>query len=215
MEAVTEDDVYRLVAAMIDRIMSDAAARRGKRRWAEKTPENIVSLPFLSRLFPHGRFVHIIRDGRDVALSTAECYWKEIHMVPGLADNTFVNALLRWVNWLTRLQDTVTSLSLDVYSLRYEDLVASPEPEMRRLLEHCDVPWNDLVLKPYAQAHDNTPERRHPVVGEVSFYERESIDGQSLARWKRELGFFQRRKARAIGDPMLVRLGYEPTASGR
>ena len=45
------------------------AAERGKPRWGDKTPLYMQHLPLLERLFPEARFVHLIRDGRDAALS--------------------------------------------------------------------------------------------------------------------------------------------------
>ena len=43
----------------------------GKARWGDKTPRYVESIPFISGLFPDARFVHLVRDGRDVALSYA------------------------------------------------------------------------------------------------------------------------------------------------
>jgi hypothetical protein len=40
-----------------------------RRRLVEKMPENIFRLPWLAAIFPQARFIHLIRDGRDVALS--------------------------------------------------------------------------------------------------------------------------------------------------
>ncbi len=51
------------------------AAGHGGRRFAEKNPENCFVVPFLARTFPDARFVQIIRDGRDVAVSHAEQPW--------------------------------------------------------------------------------------------------------------------------------------------
>lgn len=213
MPGVNEDAIYELAAALIDQVMSKAARHRGKSRWAEKTPENIISLPLLYRLFPQARFVHIYRDGRDVALSTVGCHWKMLHTPAGHVENTYENSIKRWVDWIRELQADAARLTATVYALRYEDLVESPEPQMRRLLEFIGVPWHDDVLKPYEQKHDLTPPSRFQVVGEVSFYERKSIDPGSLYRWKRELGFWQRRKTRAIADKLLLELGYEPTSA--
>ena len=50
-------------------------ALHGGRRFAEKTPENSFIVPFLATTFPAAQFVHIIRDGRDVAVSHAEKPW--------------------------------------------------------------------------------------------------------------------------------------------
>ncbi len=51
------------------------AAAEGGRRFVEKNPENCFVVPFLVRTFPDARFVQIIRDGRDVAVSHAEKPW--------------------------------------------------------------------------------------------------------------------------------------------
>jgi hypothetical protein len=51
------------------------AALHGGRRFADKTPENSFLVPFLAGLFPGAQFVHIVRDGRDAAVSHAEQPW--------------------------------------------------------------------------------------------------------------------------------------------
>lgn len=51
------------------------AAGDGGRRFVEKNPENCFIVPFLTATFPEARFVQIIRDGRDVAVSHAEKPW--------------------------------------------------------------------------------------------------------------------------------------------
>jgi hypothetical protein len=51
------------------------AALDGGRRFSEKNPENSFVLPFLAATLPGAVFVHIVRDGRDVAVSHAEKPW--------------------------------------------------------------------------------------------------------------------------------------------
>src|SRR6266702_2663205 len=51
------------------------AALDGGRRFAEKNPENSFVVPFLATALPGAQFVHIVRDGRDVAVSHAEQPW--------------------------------------------------------------------------------------------------------------------------------------------
>src|SRR6266702_2334971 len=48
------------------------AALDGGYRFAEKNPENSFIVPFLAEEFPDAQFVHIVRDGRDAAVSHAE-----------------------------------------------------------------------------------------------------------------------------------------------
>ena len=69
-------DVDRLGCADAVRALFAAyAATRGKPRYADKTPHYVSHLPRLAARFPEARFVHVVRDGRDVALSLLEVPW--------------------------------------------------------------------------------------------------------------------------------------------
>ena len=55
------------------RTMLDTCARdAGKDMWVEKTPLHILHIPTIAKFFPDARFVHILRDGRDVVASMVE-----------------------------------------------------------------------------------------------------------------------------------------------
>src|SRR5205807_5792933 len=60
---------------LVDAVFAAFAQSQGKPRWGDKTPNNVLHLPLLSRLFPDAQFVHIVRDGREVAASLAEQSW--------------------------------------------------------------------------------------------------------------------------------------------
>ena len=53
-------------------IFETYAERQGKPRWGDKTPLYMQQLPLLERLFPDALWVHLVRDGRDAALSFLE-----------------------------------------------------------------------------------------------------------------------------------------------
>src|SRR5581483_10402858 len=53
----------------ISAIFETYAERQGKERWGDKTPLYMQQLPLLERLFPEALWVHLVRDGRDAALS--------------------------------------------------------------------------------------------------------------------------------------------------
>lgn len=75
---ITPDDVRpRLHEGMttseaIAAIFETYAERQGKPRWGDKTPLYMQQLPLLERLFPDAIWVHLVRDGRDAALSFLE-----------------------------------------------------------------------------------------------------------------------------------------------
>lgn len=210
LTGVDQEMIYKLMASVIDEIMSTAVRSQLKCRWADKTPENIVAVPFLHHLFPDAKFVHIFRDGRDVALSTQERLWEKISFQTGRSrrvKNTYSNALKRWVSWIKQFHVDVERLNVSYLSTRYEDLVCSPREEMQKILDFLEVRWSDQVLNPHERSHD-TVDRGE---GVKSFYRRQSIDTQSLYRWKSELNWFQKRLTKAIAEEALVNLGYGPT----
>ncbi|HLF56974.1 MAG TPA: sulfotransferase, partial [Thermoanaerobaculia bacterium] len=64
-----EFDGCRSFAEVVDRIYGELARREGARRWGDKTPGYALHIATLAEIFPAAQFVHIVRDGRDVALS--------------------------------------------------------------------------------------------------------------------------------------------------
>ena len=51
------------------------ARRQGVERWADCTPEHILYLERIQQTIPDALVIHVIRDGRDVALSTEKQKW--------------------------------------------------------------------------------------------------------------------------------------------
>lgn len=205
---VDEDIVYAAVGQFIEDILNAAAREHGKTRWAEKTPENMVAVPFLARAFPQGRFIHLIRDGRDVALSTIRMDRRKIPLRSDLVRNTYGNALRRWMDWNQQCRDDLESAGVAFTRLMYEALVANPEVEMRRVFEFVNAPWRERVLRPHDQPHDVIDKAGE---GMKSFFGRAGIDTRTVGRWVQELSGHRRRLTRRIADDALAEWGYART----
>src|SRR5688500_18541666 len=117
------------VTALFDRF----AARHGKPVAGDKTPDYALSMPLLHDLWPGARFVHIIRDGRDVAGSMLE-WQKGAARFPSWHVDPIVTTACWW-DWHVRLaREAGSRLGPDLYhELRYEALVADPGAECARL----------------------------------------------------------------------------------
>lgn len=63
-------DLTPAIADYIDRRFARFMTRRGRSRFAEKTPSNCLRLPFIAALYPDCRVINLIRDGREVVAST-------------------------------------------------------------------------------------------------------------------------------------------------
>jgi Sulfotransferase family len=123
------------------------AADRGKERWGDKTPMYMQHLPLLERLFPDALFVHLVRDGRDAALSF-------LAMPPGIVTRTWAHprSVAEFAcQWRTeveagrRLRDRVGP---DRYrEVGYEALVSEPERELENLCDFADLPYEPGMLR--------------------------------------------------------------------
>jgi hypothetical protein len=177
------------------------AAREGKPRYADKTPGYVLHIATLARLFPEAVFVHLIRDGRDVAASFLELGWAD----------SIEHAALHWRLRVRRGRRAGRALRAGRYhELRYEDLVREPEPALRELCEVIGVPFAREMLDhgrraPAVVRTTNHPDyHRHlaePVTADLRDWRRD-LDGEAVARFE------------LIAGRLLSELGYE-RAGGR
>ncbi len=137
------------------------AERQGKARWGDKTPLYMSQLPLLERLFPDAVWVHLVRDGRDAALSFLELpesfsgrTWAQPRTVAQFA--------ARWRTEIRAARRLGRRAGDRYLELRYEDLVAGPERELRRICEHASLPWEPAMLE-YAGTSEvaQMPEHRN------------------------------------------------------
>jgi hypothetical protein len=178
------------------------AAKRDKARWGDKTPMYMQHLPLLERLFPDARFVHLIRDGRDAAVSF-------LAMPEGVATRTWAHPespagfACQWRDEVGAARSLGRRVGDRYLEVRYEELVVEPETELRRICEFAALPWDagmldyvgkvDLSGKPH-----QTSLARPPTPG--------------LRDWRRELAEQDRAAFEAIAGDVLAALGYELTS---
>jgi hypothetical protein len=123
---------------------------QGKPLVGDKTPRYVQNVPVLHGLWPKARFIHLIRDGRDVCLSAIN--WKERAAVLANRFSTWgphpVTTAAVWWKWRVRLgREAGETLGPRLYTeLRYEALVARPAEECARLCGFLGIPYDDAML---------------------------------------------------------------------
>ncbi len=124
-------DAIRLLYAIYARF-------HGKRYYADKTPQYVDRMVFLSRLFPEARFVHVIRDGRAVALSLRTIGWvRDIE-----------EGALRWRQQVERGRRAGRALGPARYrELRYENLVEDPQRRLEGVCAFIGLSFDDAMLR--------------------------------------------------------------------
>lgn len=125
-------------------VLAAAGEAKGARRVGDKTPAHSQHLGTIVEEHPGARIVHVVRDPRRVVTSMARMPWA--------ASSHALNA--RFCQQQVR---AVLAHPGEVCHVRLEDLVADPEAELRRVLDHVELPWDPAVLDPAARDPDSLP----------------------------------------------------------
>ena len=193
-----------------------------KPRWGDKTPRYIRSMRRLCKILPEARFIHVIRDGRDAAVSHAEATVKEPKPMRRQAR--------RWKRRIRKARAQAPDLP-GYIEVRYEDLVRNPEAQLRRVCELIELDWDPRMLAYHAGAGDRMAEigRGLPAAdGRVAKSGEDRLAGFKLtaepprtdriARWRERMSEAERVEYEEIAGDLLAELGYEvgvPVASAQ
>ena len=140
---------------------SSYAMARGKNRWAEKTPNNIFCADKILEFFPDSKFIHVVRDGRDVCHS--------------LINRRKFNPYAACSRWIMAVEAGMRLRGNKRYfELRYEDLVLNPEKAIKNLFCFLDEPFESQVLNSYQSGEK-----------EAFGYGEKPIHAQSIGKWKK------------------------------
>lgn len=185
--------------------MKQRATTLGKRRWADKTALNILVFGQLARLFPDAQFIHLVRDGRDLAASLIERQWRSPsgalfeHCASAAAAGRY------WASIVTLgLQaENSPELAGRILRVRYEDLCERPEPTMHGVCRFLGEDFEGEIL--------NLERRRPSVAGmelETADRLRLPLNASAVGRWRRDLRPEDAEAIRHAYAPIFTSLGY-------
>jgi hypothetical protein len=122
---------------------------RGKNLVGDKTPSNVLRIPTLHALWPAARFVHLIRDGRDVALSMLPCENTRLRSrLASWTDSPVTTAAVLWDYRVRVGIEAGRELGPKLYhEVRYESLVTRPAEECARLCEFLGLSYDNAMLR--------------------------------------------------------------------
>jgi hypothetical protein len=155
-------------------VMEQMCRKQGVERWAETTPEHLLYIPRIKETIPNALIVHVIRDGRDVALS-----WEKLHQIrpfPWDRKRPAMAAAIYWEWIVNKGREAGRKLGGDYIEVHYEDLVRKPAEVLKN-------------LEPFIE-HDLDYERITQVaIGSVAAPNTAFKDEQRspIGRWKNDL----------------------------
>lgn len=188
------------------------AARHGKPRWGDKTPLYCQHLETIRGVLPEARFIHIIRDGRDAALSLREMWFS-----PGRDIET---QAAFWRDCILAARRAGLGRA-DYLEVRYEELILNTRETLGRVCAHVGLDFEPDMLSYYTR----TPERllehkgRTRADGSTLMTRDERLrqqarttqppDPRRVYAWKQAMGTVERRKFQSVAGDLLGELGYE------
>ena len=185
------------------------ANRHGATRGGDKTPLHGLWMPSIAKVLPEAHFIHIIRDGRDVAVS-----YRGMRFGPGSDAATAAEFWKSRVETMRR-QGEVMPHYMEV---RYESLVEEPETILRQIGSFIDLPFHPRQI----EAHRYAAERLSEITDatrndrtltasqrrEVHYNTDKQPDKTRIGRWKDAMTAEEVQAFEAVAGDLLSSLGY-------
>jgi hypothetical protein len=187
------------------------AERFGKPRWGDKTPLHCLHLTTIQQVLPEAHFIHVIRDGRDVARSLRQTWFSPGREVETLAEY--------WMTCVTTARRHAAQCR-HYLELRFEDLVHAPATVLARVCRFIDLSYSPEMMT----YHRRTPERLREhrdrtrpdgtlVVSHADRLRQQLLTTQppraSRAQaWRTQMSLDERSRFERVAGDLLVELGY-------
>ncbi len=170
--------------------------------WGDKYPNyaaNSHLLQFIRRLYPGTKFIHLVRDGRDVAASLLQMRWAEEYGFEGAHKN--------WVRSVVNASEFGRELPAGQYiEVRYEDLVTDGHRVVEELLEFIGAHVHPAVTRFLDSQQSKRTWHSNPTRSQ------EQLDS-GVSQWEAVLSPEEQEKSIELLEPHLSAWGYGPNAA--
>ena len=185
-------------------LMETIARKQGVERWAECTPLHLLYLPLIKKLLPEALIVHIIRDGRDVALSLDRIGW--IKPFSWDRKRKLLAPAIFWKWIVSKGRKYGRSMGGDYLEVHYEDVVDKPQETLARIGVFIDHDLDYNRIQQNAQGSMVDPNSSFRGDGQ----EKES---NPVGRWKTVLSADEIAQVESLIGDELQETGYALAAS--
>lgn len=189
----------------------------GPNRWAglqivgDKTPAHSFHIPTLRIMFPEAKFIHMLRDGRDVVVSA---YHHRSRILRKLGQDDSLRSLieeapglfLKWKQFTQAVLERAPGLSM--HTVRYEDLLTNPHSELQATAQYLlpDLDWSNSSIETSINRNSFARQSGGRSTGTVSdqSFLRQGVSGG----WRREFSQADVHAWDSEGLALLQKLGY-------
>ncbi len=173
------------------------AAKKEKYFWANLDIATLDSMDIVNEWFPTCKFIHLVRDGRDIALS---------HQTMPYG---YANVLDTAENWKSRVSANVKMgkmISRNRYKiLRFEDLIINPDETLEDLCRFIGVKYSEDMQNFYKMVDEKVPEEKIWLWPSL----KNPFDHSKVNCWKKKMPRIKRVIFERSASHLLSRFGYE------
>lgn len=175
-------------ANVVDSLYTYFSKPKGKIRWVDKSPMYVNHIGLLANFFPNAKFIHIYRDGREVAQSFHR-RWKK----------NPAHSIFKWKKVIQQGHRDGLRLGTKRYiEIKYENLTHRPEYTMKLLCRFLDIDFYPVMLiSKGSQMEDSI--KTNKIV-------------ENSGKWKTYFSSSTIKKLENIAGKQLEKLGYNPSS---
>tara|TARA_B100001964_G_C14132033_1_gene553365 strand:+ start:204 stop:1079 length:876 start_codon:yes stop_codon:yes gene_type:complete len=137
------DNIDKQIQKRHGQTINNLLTAKKKAQWGLKDPEFTYHLGSLRLFTDKTKFIHLVRDGRGVVNSYINNKW-------GLGTTAYTGAL-RWNREVSLIESFLSESKNDSLTIRFEDLVSSPEKTLKRICEFLDLDYKEELLLFYKE----------------------------------------------------------------
>ena len=144
-ENVSKAEFIRFIGQGIESLY---CSRSGGLRWVDQTPQYVLNFSSLTAMFPRARFIHIVRDGRQVICSMQEKF-----------DWSFVKAMNTWKQMVEAGNRISREKRTNFLQIKYESVVRNPEALFRDIFEYIEEKYEPASVEFLQRPINSAPGR--------------------------------------------------------
>ncbi len=167
----------------------------------EKSPSHLFAMPLISEIFPDARFIHVLRDGRDVSVSVRAASRSWVPSWRKTFGRSVKTSARAWKHAVRRARCDGEKQGERFFEIRYEEIHGDPFSAYRRLFDFCCIPYDQDILQAVFDSTDF----------EKNFKSKESgfRRGGRIGDWRMQFSLKDALVFNMTAGRMLIETGYE------
>lgn len=154
-------------------LQSSGRMRGDKPRFVDKLPQNYMMLPLILKALPNAKIIHLVRSPMDACFASYKQLFAETYH-HSYDQAEMARHHLRYLDLMSVWRDRFGERFLDI---SYEDTTRDLEPNVKRLIQFLDLPWQEQCLNFYQQ--------KSAVSTASAVQVRQPVHTRSIGRWRR------------------------------